>query len=199
MLALYLALFPAVGSGLEGAVDSGKDKGIEMGISPPVNGDPRHVSLPDGQRVVLVEEAYTPLERIERVVVFDSMGETLCGLDEIAVGNACLGPVGGDVIGVQFVQPAAMARRAYDNTFAITPAFLEGVHRFADSVDALADREIVHTAFVRRFGGGERNKSETSGLQTADNTRFEVFSVVLWMRRKLLIHSWLWFCNFNKV
>lgn len=101
-------------------------------------------------RKIMVEEAHAPCKRLQGMVVLDGVSQTLRLFDQLAVGYTGFGPVGREMVRIEFEESFAEARRAYDDAFFVVPAFFPCVHRAPQGFHSHAGMKIVHTPFVRR-------------------------------------------------
>ena len=79
-------------------------------------------------RKIMVEEAYAPSKRFQRMVVLDGVSLFLGFFDQLAVGDTGFGPVGREVVCIEFEEPQTEARRADYYAFFVVLAFLPRVH-----------------------------------------------------------------------
>ena len=149
-----------LGGGAEGLIDGDIDKGIEMGIR-----------LLAGN---LVEEVLDmtnpPLESSVRMVFFDGVSKALGRFDEFAVGLAGLGPLFGEMVGVEFVEARVTAGRTdHDALFALL-AFFDGIKGSPEGFDTGGgDIEIAYTFGMRCGTGRMRYENGHSVAKSVHN------------------------------
>ena len=101
-------------------------------------------------RKIMVEEPHAPSERLQGMVMLDGVRLFLGFFDQLAVGYTGFGPVGREVVGVEFEETQTEARRADDDALFVVLAFLSRVHGTPQRFHFHRGMEIVHTPFVRR-------------------------------------------------
>ena len=106
-------------------------------------------------RKIMVEEAHAPSESFQGMVMLDGVRQTLGFFDEFAVCHAGFGPMGREVVRIEFKESVTEARGADDDAFLVVPTFFTCVHGAPQGFHSHAGMEIVHTSFVRR---GRRRK-----------------------------------------
>ena len=79
-------------------------------------------------RKIMVEEPHAPSERLQGMVVLDGVSLFLGFFDQLAVGYTGFGPMGREMVGVEFEEPQTEARRADDYALFVVLAFLPCVH-----------------------------------------------------------------------
>ena len=79
-------------------------------------------------RKIMAKEPHAPSERLQGMVVLDGVSLFLGFFDQLAVGYTGFGPVGREMVGVEFEETQTEARRADDYAFFVVLAFFPCVH-----------------------------------------------------------------------
>ena len=82
--------------------------------------------------------------------MLDGMRQTLGFFDQLAVGDTGGGPVGREMVRVEFEESVTEARRADDDALFVVLTFFSCVHGSPQGFHSHAGMEIVHTPFMRR-------------------------------------------------
>ena len=152
--------FRGFGGGAEGLIDGDIDKGIEMGI--------RILSW-NGVEEVL-DMTNPPLESSIRMVFLDGVSKALGRFDEFAVGLAGLGPLFGEMVGVEFVKARVTAGRTDDDALFAFLALFDGIYGSPDGFySRIGYAEIAHTLGMRCGTGRMRYEGGQSLAQSVHN------------------------------
>ena len=123
----------------------------------------------------MLEETKFPFKPGTRGVVLKSVGYTLGGFDEFAVGDASGRPCLGEMVGIELEETVSEAgHTADDDMFTAFAAYFEIVHRSPEEIDIGNGSEIAHS--TRRASGNSRRRNVGSNevLQTGHYDIFQM-------------------------
>ena len=165
-------LFLGLAGGLEFAVNGNVGVLVETGVAFET-GFGLGAAYANGE--VMFEKTKFPLEAGTGGVVLESVGYTLGGFDEFAIGYASGRPVGREMVGVELEEAVSEAgHTADDDMFAAFAAYFEIVHRSPEEIDIGNGSEIAHS--TRRASGNSRRRNVGSNevLQTGHYDIFQM-------------------------
>ena len=158
--------FRGLGGGAEGLIDGVIDEVIEIGIS---------LLSGNGVQQVL-DMTDSPLDCGIRIVLFDGVSKALSCFDQFAVGLAGLGPLFGEMVGVEFVEARIMAGRTDHYALFALLAFFDGIKGSPEGFDTGGgDIEIAYTLRVRCGTGRMRYENGHSVAQCVHNACSQKF------------------------
>ena len=121
---------------------------------------------------IVLEKAQTVLESGHRVVVLKRVSLALREFDKVAVVLTGLRPSLGEMVGIELEEAVVLRRMADDDMFAVTAAFLDGVHGSPEGFVTLNGHKIAYTACGNDRTGGGRRKIRNEAFQTGNYACF---------------------------
>ena len=128
---------------------------------------------------VMMPEPKAPFECFPCMCMLEVMGHALCAFDEFPVGHAGLGPMSGEMVGIELEKFFVLRGPADDDVFAVMTRFFGGIHDTTICINAFYERKIAHSAGSRGGIGRKKDVLGNNLIQTGNNLSFQMFCHVV--------------------